>query len=184
LLADPLGEGWYDNDCDEPAELALLAEGRLRAGATVFDLGSHQAVVALMLADRFGPAGLVIAVEATPHNHLVSQRNLALNGANNVVPLHAAVARARGTLRFTPELNGRIGSQRRLGTVEVRAMSIDDLGSEFGDPDVLFIDFEGEELEALCGASRTPLSRPDLSSRSIRASGSRALGPVPEMSSN
>jgi FkbM family methyltransferase len=162
VIADPLAEGWYDHDWAEPAEIALLARHRLRRGATVFDLGAHQAIVALMLADHVGGDGRVVAVEAEPHNVAVARRNVELNRASNVRLVHAAVARAPGSVRFSPGLNGRVASQHRLGTVAVRAVSVDELAREHGSPDVLFIDIEGHELEALRGAPDTLAGTPDL----------------------
>src|SRR4051812_44160356 len=59
-LGDPLAQGWYDNDWPELPEVVLLKRHGLRRGARVFDLGAHQGVVALMLADAVGPTGQVI----------------------------------------------------------------------------------------------------------------------------
>src|SRR5882757_8002399 len=61
-ITDPLSGGWYDHDWPEPAEISLLRQHQLRAGATVFDLGAHTGVVALMLADAVGPSGKVVAL--------------------------------------------------------------------------------------------------------------------------
>jgi hypothetical protein len=44
----------------------------------------------------------------------------------------------------------------------VRAVSVDELAGELGFPDVLFVDVEGHELEALRGSSETLAGRPDL----------------------
>jgi FkbM family methyltransferase len=161
-IADPLAEAWYDHDWGELPELTALSSHRLREGAIVFDIGAHQAVVALMIADRVGSAGRVIAVEAEPHNAAVARRNVELNRATNVEVVHAAGVRVPGHVRFSPGLNGHIGGQQRAGTVEVRGVSIDGLSAEKGAPDVLFIDVEGFELEVLRGASKTLMSKPDL----------------------
>jgi tRNA A58 N-methylase Trm61 len=61
--------------------VAELAGSRLKAGARVFDLGAHQAVVALMLSQLVGHEGEVIALEAERHNFEVAERNRKLNAA-------------------------------------------------------------------------------------------------------
>src|ERR1044072_9784111 len=49
-LPDGLAEGWYDRDWPRLPELERLRAHGLAAGASVFDVGAHQGVVALLLA--------------------------------------------------------------------------------------------------------------------------------------
>ena len=155
-LADPLAEGWYDHDWPRLSEIDLLAErGVLRDGALVFDLGAHQGVVALMLAAEVGRAGRVVAVEGEPHNAAVARRNVAANRAGNVTVVHAAVADRPGVIAFAESLNGRIDEAGPRGNAEVPAVTIDDLASEYGTPDLVFLDIEGYEGKALAGGTAT-----------------------------
>jgi FkbM family methyltransferase len=154
-LEDELAEGWYDRDWDEPPEVGFLREHVLTPGATVFDLGAHQGVVALMLAGLVGPSGRVVAVEASAHNARLAEVNADLNHASQVTVRHAAVAAESGTVLIAPELNARLTTGRRMGTVEVEAVTIDQLANEYGRPDALLIDVEGFEVQALRGAVRT-----------------------------
>lgn len=152
-LADPLADGWYDHDWQEPAAIRLLRErGILRAGATVLDLGAHQAVIALMLAREVGPNGRVVAVEAEPHNARMAERNRALNAAENLTVLHAAAAAVPGVVSFAEGLNGRIDEATRTGNVEVPAVTIDELAERFGQPALVMVDVEGYEANVLRGA--------------------------------
>lgn len=163
-LADPVAEGWYDRDWPALPEIAFLRASRLRPGATVFDLGAHQAVVALMLAAEVGSAGRVVAVEAEPRNAEVARENLRLNRTSNIDVLHAAVDEAGGVVQFAEGLNGHVDPHsRRMGHISVPAVTIDQLAARYGDPDVLFLDVEGYEARALCGARETlTRARPDV----------------------
>lgn len=173
-IEDPLAQGWYDHDWPRLAEIGLLAErGRLRRGARVFDLGAHQCVLALMLTAEVGSSGLVVAVEATPHNAEVGLRNVALNvgsgaveGAANVVVCNAVASAAEGTIAFAPTLNGHVAAGRRGGyafsPVELPAVTVDSLARTYGPPDVVFVDVEGFEQRVLEGAAATFAAvRPD-----------------------
>ncbi len=150
-LADGIGESWYDKDWENLEEIDLLASGNLRPGATVFDLGAHQCVVAIIMAKIVGQSGRVIAVEGTKHNCEVAAENLRLNNIRNVTLHHAVIAEKEGQIRFCEGLNGSV-SKEGVGQM-IEAMTIDSLASKYGAPDVIFIDIEGFELNALNGAS-------------------------------
>jgi FkbM family methyltransferase len=154
-LEDPVAEEWYDHDWPLMPELVRLRESRLGAGARVFDLGAHQGVVALTLARLVGPAGQVVAVEAERHNFAVAVRNRDLNHAPNLEIVHAAAGASDGSLYFRGGLNGNVARRGRVGLARVPAVTVDGLARRYGAPDVVFIDVEGYEQEALRGAART-----------------------------
>jgi len=158
-LRDPLAEGWYDHDWGAQPEIDLLRSGRLTIGARVFDLGAHQAVVALILSRIVGDAGQVVAVEAERHNVEVAHENVRLNEVKNVTVVHAAAAGEAGRLFFAESLNGSVTAGGRRGAVAVEAVTVDGLADRFGTPDVVFVDVEGYEAKVLAGATRTLQSR-------------------------
>ncbi len=153
-LADPIGREWYDRDWDELPELVVLRASRLRPGATVFNLGAHQGVIAMLLAHEVGPQGRVIAVEASPHNAAIALENCRLNGFEQITIVPAAIAARSGRVAFNKSLNGQLddGSGAR-GVIEVDSISIDDLVMRYGHPDVVFMDIEGAECLALAGGA-------------------------------
>ncbi|HMD47467.1 MAG TPA: FkbM family methyltransferase, partial [Bryobacteraceae bacterium] len=116
----------------------------------------------LMLAKTVGPEGFVVAVEANPENSVAGERNRELNAVGNCKVMHAAGAAQSGTLVFNRGQNGQVDDGAgEWGRMEVRAVSVDDLAAEHGQPDVLFIDVEGFECELLRGAQKTLAGRPD-----------------------
>jgi len=162
-LADPQSAAWYDQDwVDLEAELKLLAQHRLKSGATVFNLGSHQSIVALAMENMVRPGGRVVAVDASRHNSEAARQNALLNSAEGLIVVHGAVAAKSGTLMFSKGFTGTVDDGIRVMSLEeVDAYSIDDLSARYGTPDVLFIDVEGYECEALAGATKTLQSFPD-----------------------
>lgn len=160
-LSDPLAQAWYDQDWETLPEIELLRQGQLRPGSRVFDLGAHQCVVALILADVVGPSGQVIAVEAGSHNFAAAKRNRDVNGAQQLEVLHAAVGDTCGELMFSERLNGQVSSGNAGGQVSVSSITIDRLAKLYGVPAVLFLDVEGFECQALRGAEATLRYRPD-----------------------
>lgn len=178
-LVDPLSAGWYDRDWPVLPEVHLLKESRLRPGARVFNLGAHQALVAMMLARETGPDGQVIAVEPVPHNAQAAVRNRDLNGVGHLTILEAAVGAHSGTIQLRDGLQAQIvgESGNPAGdsfTAEV--VTIDDLASRFGTPDVLFIDVEGAEHLALSGGTGVLTTGPDVFVELHVGCGLEALG--------
>ena len=154
-LEDPMAAAWYDRDLDDPPDIRFLRRHGLREGATVLNVGAHQGVVALLLADAVGPTGRVVAVEPVAHNARLAATNMDLNAARNVTVVRAAVTARSGRAPVEFELNSRVAGAGGWGTEEVRAVTVDELSSLYGAPDVLTIDVEGFELEVLKGAAAT-----------------------------
>ena len=156
-IGDNLAQGWYDHDWAQPEEITLLKQWSLKPGALVFDLGAHQGVVAMLLAVECSPGGRVVAVEGSSHNVLMARKNAGLNHVESIQILHAVVGEEHGgEICFSSTLNGHV---RNDGVGErVPQVSIDGLAAQYGMPDVVFVDIEGYECQALAGA-QTVLKR-------------------------
>jgi FkbM family methyltransferase len=157
-IADKMGELWYDRNMAELPEITFLKQRRLKPGALVFDLGAHQAVVALLLAKIAGESGRVIAVEAGKRNFDLAVENRSLNRASNLSVLRAVAAERSGRpVPFAEGLNGSVGPSGE----KVISCTIDELSSKYGTPDVVMLDIEGYECRALEGATETLKSNTD-----------------------
>lgn len=173
-IEDRIAAEWYGADGARPSDFDRLAGRGLKQGGRVFDLGAHQGVVAMMLAREIGPQGKVIAVEANARNNDLGRRNAALNGIANIEHLHAAVTQSDGPILFSARGNGAIAlSPAAYKAVSVDGLSIDSLSRRYGAPDLIYLDIEGFEGQALKGAVET-LQAP--TSWSIEVHGDETLG--------
>ncbi len=152
-IADPVAAEWYGQEPVFSPEIEFLKTLDL-TDKIVFDLGSHQCVTSIVLAEMTEPSGSVIAVEANAHNHKMAKKNLALNDCKNVVPVHAIVS--SGSINVSID-GGLVGRTRLAGesTPELDILRIDDLSATFGDPGLVYMDIEGHEIETLIGALKT-----------------------------
>lgn len=163
-ISDPTAKSWYDRDSSEiPSEMSFLAQHRLRPGATVFDCGAFQCLIAMILAKFVGPTGKVVAVEASPHNYEAAIRNCGMNHADNLKVINAAVSDTSDPVKFNCRANGQVDDgSGAWGKIAVPSVSVDELTRRYGPPDVLFVDVEGFESKVLRGAADTiSRHRPD-----------------------
>jgi FkbM family methyltransferase len=152
-LKDPIAQQWYDCDWKRLPEIDLLAQSRLKSGAKVFDIGAHQFVVAMMLASEVGGEGLVVALEPNPFNIRMGRLNIQSNGLDNIIQVQAMVSSTNGSGVMSFQLNGRpISSEPGSWGLNVCSMTINELARLYGAPDVVFVDIEGYEFEALRAA--------------------------------
>lgn len=153
-----MSEAWYGAGGEDLPEFPKLRQGKLKPGATVFNLGAHHGVVALRLASEVSPGGKVVAVESNPASAAVARRNVELNLDYAVVIENKAVGAQFGQIRVSSDWgNQSVG----VGAHTVDVITVDDLSARHGAPDVVYMDIEGWEQQALKGASETLKHGPD-----------------------
>ncbi|MBN1264363.1 MAG: FkbM family methyltransferase [Anaerolineales bacterium] len=134
-------------------------------GAIVYDVGANIGYVSMMCAKCAGPEGKVFAFEPLPDNQQRFMRTLALNQLQDrVVLVNKAVGRSTGSTTFWVHAStsmGRLDSvmpengqfQR---SIDIEIVSLDDYIYTQGHPvpDVIKLDIEGGEVDALPGMQR------------------------------
>ena len=170
-------------------ETRQLLERRLRPGMVALDVGAHVGYYTRLLAERTGPAGQVIAFEPHPRTHETLRRNL--GHLSNVTTLQLAASEqsgsaqlydylmmsASGSLHYDEALahqqRAQMGADDRaprhdagfqMQRYQVRTAAIDDCLEELGVKrvDLVKMDIEGAELDALRGMKRTIAASPGL----------------------
>lgn len=143
-----------------------LLQRILRPGMTVLDVGANIGYFTLLAATRVGPSGLVQSFE--PHDEIRRRlvRNVERNGLLNVEVRPEAVGRTGGEIAFyrsadasnqgissTVEGPAPHGEPREARPVLVPCVTLDEVAASLDRPvDLVKIDVEGAELEALAGA--------------------------------
>jgi FkbM family methyltransferase len=137
-----------------------LFTAAVEPGMVVLDIGAYIGHFALQAARFVGSEGRVFAFECHPVSFRFLQHNIAINGLDEtVVPVQLAVAHRSGVMPFflrgaDKTLSSLWQSRRADETIEVEATSIDEM-FEGEQIDVIKLDVEGGEIQALRGMERT-----------------------------
>lgn len=130
----------------------------LRPGDTFVDVGANVGYYTLLAAKLVGEGGRVFAFEPDPESFALLERNVRLNGFDNVVLERKAASNEAGTLRLylAPENKGdhqiypSRGEEREF--VEVEAVTLDAYFADVpGRVDFVKIDTQGAEMAILEG---------------------------------
>ena len=149
----------------EPFTAELFARS-VRESATVIDGGSYLGFYALLAARRVGPEGTVFAFEPNPEMFEALRRNVHENGFDDrVITLPAGLGDVRGQRTFyicggDASKSSLFEPERLREATVAECMSLDEgLGAR--PVDVVKLDIEGGEVDALRGMRKTLASSPD-----------------------
>jgi len=140
------------------AEAVFLAQ-LLRPGMAALDIGANIGALSIFMAQQVGPGGAVLAMEPQRPVFQLLCANVALNALGNVYTYHAAAGASEGTLlvpRVDYAKGGNFGGVSLLGTDKgepVPCRTVD--GLALSRCDLIKIDVEGMENEAVAGATAT-----------------------------
>ncbi|GIK97011.1 MAG: hypothetical protein BroJett029_12200 [Alphaproteobacteria bacterium] len=81
-------------------DLTSFIKNRLKSGSIFIDVGANVGYFSLLASKVVGSAGQVIAIEASPKICRKLERNIHLNGANNIRVINKAVADRIGTIKL------------------------------------------------------------------------------------
>lgn len=137
-----------------------LCRGILSTNSVVLDVGANIGLTSLVAAETVRD-GRVFAVEGAPRNVAALARNLRAHAPGIAVPVHCAVGAKPGEVEFVD--NSAFGHVSAEGTMaplpatRVRLRTIDDIIEEHEPSrlDLIKLDIEGFEHDALRGAERT-----------------------------
>lgn len=126
---------------------------RFNKGGVVVDLGANIGAFAIYAASI---GATVYAVEPEPHNINALKRNIEINNMEEkIFILPYAISDKKGTAIINDDGGGSTIKDNKPGTM-VELMPLDNMFSLYNidEVDVMKIDIEGSEVEAILGASR------------------------------
>lgn len=139
---------------EKPIQEALAKH--LRPGMVFYDVGANGGFFTLLGAELVGPSGAVVAFEPHPQTARCCREQIAANSFKNATVVMAAVSDKIGVHQFSDygasvmaSLTDDIDSK----TITVATTTLDHELSRHPAPDVLKIDIEGSEIDALRGAA-------------------------------
>lgn len=165
LRVDPhdslsLARGWY-----EPDETRWY-RANVRPGDFVVEAGANIGVFTLLLSQLVGPDGRVRSYEPDPQLRAILERNITENGGDNIAVRPVAVAEQPGEMTFFRASrnqgdnrlfshNGKDGAR-----FPVTVVALDDELADQPRVDLLKLDIQGAEPQALRGLRSTLADRP------------------------
>lgn len=122
-------------------------------GSIIFDIGANVGIYTLVASVLTGKDGRVYAFEPLEENLLYLRKHISINNINNVEVLPFAVSNCSGSLSFEKNRDRFQGKLSEAGTIKVNSIRIDDfVKANNVKPDILKIDIEGGEYDALLGS--------------------------------
>lgn len=170
----------------EPS-VSQVAAGVVKKGMTVIDVGAHIGYYSLYFAKCVGPTGRVFSFEPVPENLALLRKNIELNQITWIEASPNAVYSSKKDIFLAvPNESANPGEgflthDRGGRQILVHAVSLDSFCSSSDiRPDLIKLDVEGAELEALLGAKNTiDRYRPKLLIELHHFDGNAAGHPVP-----
>jgi FkbM family methyltransferase len=137
-------------------EKQLAFRRSVSRGNVVYDLGANVGFYSLLASVLVGNAGHVYSFEPLAANATILRRHVEMNRILNCTVLQAAVTADDGVARLDPSSSGDLAHLSETGAETVSTVALDSLlaAGKIRAPQVMKIDVEGAELQALLGAAR------------------------------
>lgn len=128
----------------------------LSLGDTFIDCGAHLGTVSLTASQKVGADGKVISIEAHPKTFVFLNKNIVIAPYKNIESIHAAILEKEEKVFMTTHYVGDMNhvSERNEG-VEVNGITLESILVKIEKVNLLKIDVEGKEFEAMKGAGKS-----------------------------
>lgn len=139
----------------------FMLEQVVRPGMTIFDIGANIGYYVLMEKKLLGETGNIIAIEPSPSNIKLLEKNLSLNNVKGVQVYNMAISDIEETKVFYLAKQSNLNTFHATGSglahlsgevISVKTATVPGLAAEVGlTPDLIRMDVEGHEVEVIRG---------------------------------
>lgn len=156
--SDAVITGQLTNGAYEPLETDIISK-LVQPGFTILDIGANIGYYTTLLSRKTGDTGGVHAFEPFPQSAALLMKNLAVNNCTNVVVHQIALSREKGEKDLY--LNGyntgdnRLYASEGMNHIAVRTDRLDDVLPPGVSVDLIKMDIQGSEWNALQGMAQT-----------------------------
>ena len=135
----------------------IAFEREVVPGSVVYDIGANAGYFSLLASVLTGPEGQVVAFEPLPRNIQYLRQHIRINHLENIEVIESAVSDHSGEAHFELGASSAMGHLAEEGDLEVQMVALDAMLDEkmISPPDVMKVEVEGAEYEALYGAHKT-----------------------------
>jgi FkbM family methyltransferase len=144
----------------EPRVAAVLSR-HVKPGMAVVDIGANIGYLTMLLASLVGPSGRVVAVEPNPDNIKLLEASRRVNGFDQVLVIQAAAGRQTALLALSVSYSNGMTAELPsspdaiFAARPVPCFALDAILPRDRPIDLVKIDTEGAELNALIGMAQT-----------------------------
>jgi len=131
-------------------------------GDIILDIGASMGWYACKVSELAGERGKIIAIEPNPYNYYYLKKNVKINNLNNIILLNLGIWSCKKKLKFRcnkygSSLKNIINSRENNNIIEIDVDTIDNIVSnlKLERVNLIQMDIEGSEIEALKGAKET-----------------------------
>lgn len=147
-------------------KLVREIRNRLDEGGVFVDAGANIGVYSILASKLVGNDGRVIAIEMIPKTAAILRKHVELNGCNNIFVVENALSSTNGMVVTATVPVGKYGqasispsrTYAESEEITITTTTIDDICQEYTSVELMKMDLEGAEAQALEGA-RDTLSR-------------------------
>jgi FkbM family methyltransferase len=130
-----------------------IVQKYVRPGMVIYDIGANAGYYSLLFSRLVGPTGKVFAFEPLPGNLEFLRRHIEINRLSNVTVIPAAVSAEDGVGHFQVRAHNSMGAlSDSKDDLQVQTRSLDQFLKDHPRPDLIKMDIEGGESDALRGS--------------------------------